>query len=110
MKISNISNYTKGWFIGDFVPSLYKTNRFEAAIHKHPRGYTAPLHYHEKTTEYNIIITGEIEINTQVGILKLSDGDIFVYEPFEVCNVKFIKDTTLVIIRDFSIPDDKVFL
>lgn len=106
MKIDNINNFTKGWFIGNFHPSLYKTDNFEVALQSHVKGYTAPRHYHEKTTEFNLIVSGKVKVKNEI----LSYGDLFIYEPYEVSEVEFLEDTSLVVIRNGSIPEDKVLL
>jgi quercetin dioxygenase-like cupin family protein len=103
MKVSNIQNFTNGWFIGDFEPSLLKTESFEVAHHLYPKGYTAPLHYHKIATEFNYIIKGKVKIKE----ITLEDGDIFIYDPYEVSEVEFLEDTSLMIIKTPSISIDK---
>ena len=51
MKIEDIADFTKGWFIGDFEPSLFKTTDFEIAIKSYQKGDTEKEHYHAIATE-----------------------------------------------------------
>lgn len=103
MKISKIQDFINGWFIGNFEPSLYKQSDFEVAYHVYPQGYTAPLHYHKIAIEFNFIITGKVKIKENI----LTSGDIFVYEPNEVSEVEFLEQTSLIIIKTPSAPEDK---
>ena len=38
MKVSKLSDYTRGWIIGDFEPSILKTKDFEVAVFNHSKG------------------------------------------------------------------------
>ena len=37
MKIDSLNNMLNGWVIGDFDPSVFKTNAFEFAIKKYKK-------------------------------------------------------------------------
>lgn len=103
MKIANIKSYTNGWFIGNFEPTLLKTESFEVAHHFYPKGFKGEAHTHKIATEYNYIISGKLEISGEA----LSAGDIFIYEPYDVSNVTFLEDTNLIIVKTPSITNDK---
>ena len=103
MKVEHIKNFHNGWFIGNFEPSLYKTKDFEIAVHVHDVGGEGQRHYHKIATEYNILVSGKINIDDKI----LISGDIFIYEPYDVTNVKFLEETTLIVIKVPSIPSDK---
>jgi len=49
MKIFNIEDMFKGWFIGNFEPSVIKTKEFEVAHHFHKKDYvdSEGSHYHK---------------------------------------------------------------
>ena len=38
MKEANILQFTNGWFVGDFNPSIFKNPFFEVAHHQHIKG------------------------------------------------------------------------
>jgi hypothetical protein len=102
----NTENYDRGWLIGNFNPSLSRQVNFEICIANHSKDSKSQPHYHTRSTEYNIVLTGKVIVN-DTECLK---NDIFIYEMYEVSNVKFIEDTTLLIIRIPSAPDDKVII
>ena len=37
MKITKLSDYTRGWIIGDFEPSIFRTKDFEVAVLNHKK-------------------------------------------------------------------------
>lgn len=103
MIFSNIELYKKGWFMGDFIPSIIKTEAFEVGYHKHKAGEKTFPHYHKITTELNFIIRGELVISGK----QLQAGDIWVYESDEISQVEFLSDVELMVIRWPSVPSDK---
>ena len=103
MIISNIKNFKNGWMIGNFEPSLLKTQNFEVGVHVYLKNFRGDKHYHTISTEFNYIINGEVIINGNT----LSTGDIFVLEPNEISESAFLEDTTILVVRNFSDPQDK---
>ena len=43
IKMNNIKNMTRGWFIGNFEPSVYKTKDFEVGYLTHNKGENGPF-------------------------------------------------------------------
>lgn len=99
---SHIDNFKKGWFIGNFEPSLLKSN-FEVGFHQHHAGEFHQDHFHKLSTEINVVVEGQIKINGQT----FGPGDIFVLEPYEVSQAEFLTDVKLIVVRDISDPTDK---
>ena len=98
-----IENYTRGWLIGDFEPSLFKTKNFEVAVISHHRDEKIPLHYHSELEEYNVLLSGKMIVNNQ----ELVEGDVFVLARKEVVNVTVLEDSKVLCIKIPSIPEDK---
>ena len=103
MNVSNIKKMFKGWFIGNFEPSVLKTDKFEVGLHIHKKGDETHNHYHKLSTEVNVIISGKMKVNGKI----LCDGDIFTFEPYTVSEAEFLEDTKLIVVRDSSHPKDK---
>lgn len=103
MRTENIKNYTNGWIIGDFAPTLRKTADFEIAHHFYSKGFKAVPHIHKIATEYNYIVSGSLTASGK----ELGRGDIFIYEPGEVADVVFHEGTDLIIVKTPSLPGDK---
>lgn len=107
--IDNIKNYTKNgkcWLIGDFLPSIIKTDKFEVGIHSHKKNEPTESHFHLKTKEINVIISGKMRVGNDI----LSKDDIFVFVEGQISDVNFLEDTVLLVIRNGSFPNDKYIL
>ena len=57
MKIYSLNNMKGGWSIGNFEPSIHKTDAFEVSVKVHPRGEKWDIHYHEVAREINAIVS-----------------------------------------------------
>lgn len=102
MKKAHIDNFIKGWFVGNFEPSLLKEN-FEVGFHQHKAGEFHQDHFHKRSTEINLVVEGEIKINGEV----FKVGDIFVLEPYEISQCQYLTDVKLVVVRNLSDSNDK---
>ena len=103
MKIDKISNMFKGWFIGDFEPTLFNTKDFEVAVKYYKCGDYEESHTHKISTEFTVIIDGEVEMNK----IKYKKGDIIIIEPNEYTDFKCLKDTSTVVIKTPCSKNDK---
>ena len=103
MNIENIKNMYRGWFIGNFEPSVYKTEEFEVGILYHPKGEKWPKHFHKEAVEINVLISGKMIINNEL----LLSGSIFVIEKNEIADPEFLEDCTIVCVKTPSVPGDK---
>mgnify|MGYP003442867589 CR=1 FL=1 len=92
-----------GWFVGNFSPTAFSTNLFEVCYKTHQKGELWDTHYHEFSTEINLLISGKMTING----IELNAGDIFTIEPYYIAAPIFLEDCTLIIIKTPSIPGDK---
>lgn len=93
----------KGWFIGNFEPSSFKTDQFEVAIKRYPANSTEPPHYHKISTEYTLIVLGIAEINGQT----YSEDDIIVIPPGEVSSFMTLTEVVTCVVKYPSSSDDK---
>ena len=103
MKKYNIKEMKGGWFIGNFDPSLHKTNDFEVALKKYKKNDFEKSHFHKLATEYTIISDGEVKMNNNI----YKTGDIIVIKPFESTNFCALKDTTTVVVKIPGALNDK---
>ena len=104
MKIYKIDEMVRGWFIGDFEPSVLRTKDFEVGVLEHKKGEHWPAHYHEFSNEYNLLLKGKMTIQET----ELVQGDIFVIEKNEIANPFFLEDCTVLVVKTPSIPGDKI--
>lgn len=104
MKLGKMADYPTGWIIGDFVPSLVRTQDFEVGIKTFRKGELEPNHYQKSSRELTICLTGSV----RMGSVEFATGDVLLVEPFEVLDFECIEDATLVVIKFPSLPSDKV--
>jgi quercetin dioxygenase-like cupin family protein len=101
--IKRLEDFTRGWLIGDFEPSLIRTKDFEVGILTHIKGEVWPKHYHKLADEYNVLVKGKMTVNGT----ELNTGDVFIIEKNEVSEPKFLEDCTVLVIKIPSIIGDK---
>ena len=101
----NIKDFTNGWVVGDFLPSIIKTQDIGVGVLYLKAGEKGDGHYHMEHVEYNIILQGSAEKD---GAL-LKTGDIFVYECGEKSFVEYKEDTILLVLKSPSVKNDKYF-
>lgn len=103
MKLFNLENMVRGWVVGNFDPSVLKTENFEVGIKDYKAGDCEESHYHKESTEITIVVLGNVEMNGQ----RYKTNDIIVIEPGESTDFKALTYAVTCVIRDKSIPGDK---
>ena len=103
MKVYDSKEMVRGWFLGNFEPSVYKTEDFEVGLLIHKEGEQWPTHYHKISTEINYLICGKMLLQGQ----ELNSGDIFVIEPYEIADPIFLEDCQIICVKVPSSPSDK---
>ena len=93
----------RGWFIGDFEPSLYKTRDMEIGVKDYKAGEYEQQHYHKIATEFTVIIDGEVEMNGNI----YSTGDVIRIMPNEITDFKAIRNTKTVVVKIPGAKNDK---
>ena len=103
MEKFELNDMTKGWLIGDFIPSVFRTKDFEVGIKKINAGEYETSHYHKLAVEITVIIFGEAVMNN----VNLKENDIIVLKKNEKSDFKAITDVVLMVIKIPSIKYDK---
>jgi hypothetical protein len=92
-----------GWFIGDFQPSIVRTDMFEVAIKSYRAGHREPAHFHKISKEITVITAGEAKFNNRC----VTVGQIVLIEPFEAVEFIAVTDVTTTVIKLPSVVGDK---
>ncbi len=103
MKKADLKDFIKGWFVGNFNPSLIKTNDVEVAVKRYAAGDHEGSHYHKIATEITVIVSGTVEMN---GVTYQTD-DIIVIEPNDKTDFKCLTDVVTVVIKYPGANNDK---
>ena len=90
-----LEEMVKGWFIGNFSPTLFSTNGIEVGVRKYNAGVYEPSHYHKVATEFTVVVNGIIEMNGK----QYSEGDIIKIIPGISADFKTITETTVVVVK-----------
>jgi hypothetical protein len=98
-----LEDMLKGWFIGNFDPSLNKTNDVEVGIKKYSAGYYENYHYHKIATEFTVIISGTVEMNG----IQYFENEIIKINPGVKTNFKAITDVITVVVKMPGANNDK---
>lgn len=103
MKVHKLNDFFKGWVVGNFEPSLFKTDDFEVSVKNYKKGDYEPNHYHKVATEITIITKGRVVMNFEV----YNEGDIIVIEPGDKTDFRATNDVTTTVIKFPCVTDDK---
>ena len=103
MENFDLKDFKNGWFIGDFSPTLEKTNQFEAACKYYKKDDVECAHTHKVATEFTLIAQGIVLMNNTLfkknDIVKIAKGE----------SVDFValEDTVTFVIKIPSVKNDK---
>ena len=103
MEVLKLDNFTKGWVVGDFDPSIIRTKEFEVCVKHYEAGDAEDAHVHKIAKEITIINEGVYEMNGT----RLEKGDIVVLEPGESAWFKCIEGGSNTVIKMPSVIGDK---
>lgn len=104
MDIYKIEDMFRGWFIGNFEPTVFKTSEVEVGFKVHKKNEKYEMHYQTQVVEINLLISGKMKMHNK----DLVSGDIFILYPYEVSDQEFIEDCEIVCIKIPGITNDKV--
>jgi quercetin dioxygenase-like cupin family protein len=103
MKLHKLKDMFKGWLVGNFEPSLYKTDDVEIAVKNYKAGDKEEKHYHKIATEITIISDGKVRMNGTI----YGTGDIITIEPGEATDFEVLEDTITTVVKLPCVKDDK---
>jgi quercetin dioxygenase-like cupin family protein len=106
MEKFKLSEFTRGWLIGNFHPSIIKTDQFEFALQKYQAGDVTRKHYHRLAKEITAVVCGKFVMNGQT----LAEGDMAVLEPGEPAEFKCLETGTAAVIKMPSVLNDKYLI
>lgn len=103
MKTARLDDMTKGWFVGNFTPTLFNTNDVEVAVKEYKKGQKEARHHHKIATEITVVISGKIRMND----VAYSKGDIIVMYPNEATDFEALEDTINAVVKIPGANNDK---
>lgn len=103
MQKFNLKEMIGGWFIGNFEPSLLKTNDVEVSVKRYKSGDYDKSHYHKIGTEYTVIVQGQVEMSGNI----YNENDILIISPGEKTDFKALTDAITVVVKIPGASNDK---
>ncbi len=103
MTVTKLDDMVNGWFVGNFEPTLVKTNDVEVAVKSYIKGDKEGMHYHKIATEITVLVSGKVKMNDVI----YNKGDIIVIEPNESTNFEALEDTVCTVVKYPGASDDK---
>ena len=103
MRTARLETMTRGWFVGDFEPSVLRTGDCEAAVRSYRQGDVEARHLHKIATEVTLVLSGEVRMFERV----FGAGEIIVAEPGDATAFEALSDCTIVVVKTPSVSGDK---
>ncbi|YCO03484.1 hypothetical protein ACB087_24165 [Vibrio sp. VNB-15] len=103
MNKTNLDNFVRGWFVGGFEPTLFKTTDVEVAVQKFTKGDKEASHCHKIATEITVIVSGKARMKDKI----LYAGDIVCIEPGEFTDFEALEDTVTTVVKLPGALNDK---
>jgi hypothetical protein len=102
MKNYKLEDFKKGWFIGNFEPSVFNGD-FEVGIKEYKSGDKEERHLHKLSKEYTVIVSGRVKMNN----IEYKKGDIIEIVENEDTDFECLEDSITVVVKTRSIKNDK---
>ncbi len=102
MIVKDIKEYFKGWYVGNFEPTIFKTDACELGYKLHKQWSEWERHSHQ-AVEVNFLIRGKMKVNDTV----IYEGEVFLIESGEVTKPTFLTDCEVIVLKVPCIPNDK---
>lgn len=106
MNIFKLKNYLRGWIIGNFEPTIIKTDDFEICIKEYKKGDTEAAHVHKIAQEVTVVVSGKFKMNDKI----LEKGDIAQLTPNEIGNFACLEDGIITVVKMPSVKGDKYII
>lgn len=102
-KTFKLKDMKKGWFIGNFSPTIINTNDVEVAVKKYIKGEHEEKHYHKIATEITVITKGKVRMNGEI----FKEGSIILIEPYQSTDFLALTDVTTTVVKYPGAINDK---
>lgn len=103
MQVTKLDAMFKGWFVGNFEPTVYNSDQCEVAVKYYLAGDKEPAHYHKIATEITVIVSGKVRMGD--GFYNV--GDIVTIAPGETTDFEALEDTVTTVVKLPCAANDK---
>jgi len=106
MKIYKLKDFTRGWIVGDFEPSVIRTKNSEFMVRRYKKGDKEPKHVHKIADEITVVIDGEFKMLDK----KILPGDIVHLGPGDMTDFECVSDGVTAVWKSPSVIGDKFLI
>ena len=99
-----VDSFVRGWFIGDFEPSIIRTKTWEVALLRHSKGEKWDFHYHAQADEVNVLLNGRMMLNGH----EIRSRNVFTIPKKQIACPLFLEDCLILCIKTPSVIGDKI--
>jgi len=98
-----LDKFTKGWFVGNFSPTLLATEAVEVAVKQYRAGEGESAHFHKVATELTLIVSGRVRMSGE----EVGAGEIIKIEPGQATDFMPLTDAVTVVVKLPCVSGDK---
>lgn len=106
IQIYDLETMFRGWFLGNFEPSVLKHTGLEIGYLLHKKGEKWQTHYHNNIIEVNLLIEGKMILND----IEINKNQIFVIDKKVLACPIFLEDCRIICIKIPSMVGDKIII
>lgn len=98
-----LDEFTRGWFVGNFSPTLLPSDAVEVAVQRYNAGAHEPRHVHKIATELTLVVSGLARMNGE----EVNAGEIIRVPPGTATDFEAVTDVTTVVVKMPCVKGDK---
>ena len=102
----SLKDMVRGWFVGNFQPSVMRSEDFEVAVKRYSAETREAKHMHKIADEITVIVSGRVIMN---GVEYGQDDVIFVPKG-NPTDFEALTDVVTVVVKAPSVLNDKYIL
>lgn len=99
----DLSDFTKGWFVGNFNPTILASDAVEVAIKHYKAGDHETSHHHKVATELTAIVSGRVRMSGE----EIGPGEIIKINPGQSTDFIALTDVVTVVVKMPCVAGDK---
>ncbi len=103
MRLLELDEMVRGWFVGPFEPTALHTRDAEVAVKTYTAGESEERHVHKVATEVTVVVSGTVRMNDR----ELGPGAIVVLEPGQDTDFTAVTEATVVAVKTPAVEGDK---
>lgn len=101
--VHKLDDMVRGWFVGDFEPTVHRSSEVEVAIKSYAAGDSEERHVHKIATELTAVVSGSVRMDG----VELHAGEIVEIAPGQPSDFLALTDAVVVAVKLPAVAGDK---